>query len=239
MNLFYHPNIDKSQLQQGVEVQLPQEEAQHAIRVLRFRQGDELWLTDGQGHLLQTEVIALSKRDCVVQVVEVKKEEPKRAYHLHVAVAPTKNISRLEWFLEKATEVGIDEITPLLCQHSERKHIQLERLNKVITSAMKQSLKVWHPKLHPLTPFKDFVSKEFTSQKFMAHLEDVYPQHLIEKATKKASYVVMIGPEGDFSPEEIELALANQWQAVHLGPERLRTETAALASVFSLNLLNV
>jgi 16S rRNA (uracil1498-N3)-methyltransferase len=238
MQLFYHPHLDSEQILIDAVIDLPQEEALHAIRVLRYRVGDTLWLTDGKGNMLQCKVSHLGKRNCSVQVDQIQGAYQKRDYSIHIAVAPTKNISRLEWFLEKATEFGVDEITPLLCQHSERKQINPERLNKVITSAMKQSLKAWHPQLHPLTNFKDFVGAEFSGQKFVTHLDEAYPQHLKEKAQTKNNYVVLIGPEGDFSPEEIELAQKHQWSMAHLGPERLRTETAALAAVFTLNLLN-
>ena len=199
------------------------------MRVLRMGTGDELHITDGQGMLHRCKVVDDNAKRCVVEIVESTKTEPL-PYHLVMAVAPTKNIDRYEWFLEKATEVGVGEIYPIESEHSERRQIKHERELKVITSAVKQSLKIYHPTLHDLTSFKDVVTMPFEGDKYIAHCnsslgERPYLGKLIKKGGRM---LILIGPEGDFSPEEITFALRNGFKPISLGKQRLRTETAAV-----------
>lgn len=239
MQLFYNPNIDIEFIGVGSILELPSEEALHAIRVLRNKPGDIIWLTDGKGNMLRGKISEISKRDCSVEIEEINSNYGTRSVYIHAAVAPTKNISRFEWFLEKATEMGVDEITPLICAHSERRNVNIERLEKVITSAVKQSLKAWHPTLNPPEDFKKFVKTNRESELFMAHLTHEEQPLLKDTAKSKKHITVIIGPEGDFSPEEITLSQEEGYKLISLGPERLRTETAALASVFTINLINL
>ncbi len=232
MHLFYTPNLIAN------TYTLQQEESLHCIKVLRLKEGDEIFLTDGLGNLYKTRITIADSRNCEVEVVEKYAEFEKRAYRLHIAIAPTKNIARFEWFLEKATEIGIDEITPVICDHSIRKDIRIDRMQKIITSAMKQSLKAYHPILHQPVKMSDFVKKEFLGQKIIAccngderlSLKDIYKPH--------HDAVIAIGPEGDFSEEEINLALGYNFTPVSLGRSRLRTETAALTVCQSLYFIN-
>ncbi|MCD4731589.1 MAG: 16S rRNA (uracil(1498)-N(3))-methyltransferase [Bacteroidales bacterium] len=233
MHLFYIPDISS-------EIQLlPPEESAHCIKVLRLQKGDTVYLTDGIGGLYQTTIIDDHAKRCILQIIESKKEEEKKEFKIHLAVAPTKNINRFEWFLEKATEIGMDKITPLLCAHSERKIIKPERLNKVITAAMKQSLKAYHPKLNEMISFKKFIQTAAADQKFIAYCSETYTDHLKDKSTKGKNVIVLIGPEGDFSPAEVKVAIENGYHPVNLGPSRLRTETAAVVACHTVNLVNL
>lgn len=232
MQLFYVPGITEN------EILLDETESKHAIRVLRLKPGDKVQVVDGKGGFYTAEITEPHPKKCRLSVLEVKKEFEKRNFWLHIAIAPTKNNDRFEWFLEKATELGIDEITPLLCDHSERKSIKPDRLEKVLISAMKQSLKAWLPKLNQLVPFNEFVQKNDARQKFIAHCFNGPKPHLKNKIEKGTSVTILIGPEGDFSPEEAELAIKNGFQAVSLGSSRLRTETAGVAACHIVNLNN-
>ena len=194
--------------------------------------GDELHITDGKGNMHRCKVVDNNVKRCVVEVVESQAEYQKMDYELTVAIAPTKIIDRFEWFLEKATEVGISEIYPIECDHSERRQLKLDREQKVVTSAVKQSLKAYHPVLHPLTSVRDVIAMPFEGAKFIAHCnselgEREYLGRLLKKGEKT---LILIGPEGDFSPEEINFALQNGFKAISLGKERLRTETAAVVA---------
>lgn len=234
MQLFYAPEISLPRYT------LNEEESKHCIRVLRMSLGDELHLTDGRGTLHRCKVVDDNAKRCTVEVVESITEYQKPTYSLTMAVAPTKNIERFEWFLEKATEVGISEIYPIVTEHSERRQIKLEREQKVITSAVKQSLKAYHPTLHDLTPVKQVISMPFDGQKFIAHCnsslgEREYLGSLIKKG---GNMLILIGPEGDFSPEEITFALQNGFKAISLGRERLRTETAAVVATVVASTIN-
>lgn len=234
MQLFYAPEISLPRYT------LNEEESKHCIRVLRMSLGDELHLTDGRGTLHRCKVVDDNAKRCTVEVVESIAEYQKPTYSLTMAVAPTKNIERFEWFLEKATEVGISEIYPIVTEHSERRQIKLEREQKVITSAVKQSLKAYHPTLHDLTPVKQVISMPFDGQKFIAHCnsslgEREYFGSLIKKG---GNMLILIGPEGDFSPEEITFALQNGFKAISLGRERLRTETAAVVATVVASTIN-
>ena len=233
MHVFYTPDID------ATEYSLNEEESKHCLKVLRLGMGDVVNLIDGKGGFYEAEIIGEGKRNVQLRVVKAIKEYQKRNHHLHIVVAPTKNIDRLEWFLEKATEIGIDEITPIICERSERKIIKEDRLNKVITSAVKQSLQAYHPVLNPQISFTDFLKIENNSIKMIAHCIDGEPRlYISQVAEPYKSYTVLIGPEGDFSPKEIELALQNGFKPLTLGNTRLRTETAALAACFEVNYLN-
>lgn len=233
MHVFYTPDINSS------EYILNEEESRHCMKVLRLVIGDNVHLIDGQGGLYEAEIIAETKRNVTLHIQKVFKEYQKRNHRLHIAVAPTKNIDRLEWFLEKATEIGIDEITPIICERSERKIVKEDRLNKVITSAVKQSLQAYHPVLNEAITFKELISKYDATYKMIAHCIDGEPRGFISQVSSPGqSYLILIGPEGDFSPAEIALALQNNFKPLTLGNTRLRTETAALAACFEVNYLN-
>ncbi|MCW8310037.1 16S rRNA (uracil(1498)-N(3))-methyltransferase [Sphingobacterium sp. InxBP1] len=236
MQLFFTPDIDPS-LKNFV---LSEEESKHAIRVLRMNSGDRLHLIDGRGGLYEAEVIDPHPKRTVLSILKVEEDFQQPRYHLHLAVGPTKNIDRIEWFLEKATEVGIQEITPIICEHSERKEVKLDRLNKVIVAAMKQSLKAYLPKLNPAISFRQFLSRLPVEdvQKAIAHCVESDKKYLDQIFQPGQHYIVLIGPEGDFSAEEIELALQAGFQPISLGEARLRTETAALAACLEISLLN-
>jgi 16S rRNA (uracil1498-N3)-methyltransferase len=233
MHLFYTPDIDSN------EYTLNEEESRHCIKVLRLSKGTIISLIDGQGGLYQAEIISDNKKNVTVRVIDTILNYKKRNHYLHIAVAPTKNIDRLEWFLEKATEIGIDEITPIICSRSERRIVKEDRLNKVITSAVKQSLQAYHPKLNPSIDVADFLNLELEGTKMIAHCLDGEPrQYVGQIPVVEARYVILIGPEGDFTTEEIQLALNNNYKPVTLGNTRLRTETAALAACFEVSYLN-
>ncbi len=241
MILFYTNNIKNN------VAELPQEEAMHCLKALRKKVGDEIQFVDGQGNWYKGKIIGTGKKTVSIGIESIIENYNSRNHYLHIAIAPTKNINRLEWFLEKSTEFGIDEITPLLCDHSERKKIRLDRLEKVVIAAMKQSLKAYLPKINDLTSFKDFLKTQNNlentaeSQKFIAHCQDGFSDeklHLKNKALNKSKITILIGPEGDFSSTEVELALSQNFQEISLGKERLRTETAGLAACHIVNLIN-
>jgi len=234
MHLFYTPDIQPTHPQYF----LNEEESKHCIRVLRLGVGDEVQLIDGRGGLYAAEIKDAHPKRTILQITSVKTEFARRNHYLHIAIAPTKNIERLEWFLEKATEIGIDEISLIICQRSERKEAKADRLNKIITSAIKQSLKAYHPVLNEPEPLSKFMSKDFGGQKFIAHCEDGDKGNLRDLIDKQGRYLILIGPEGDFTPKEIEEALNNGFKAITLGESRLRTETAALEACFEINFLN-
>lgn len=224
MQLFYAPEITIPRYT------LPEEESKHCLRVLRMELGDELHLTDGRGTMYRCKVVDANAKRCTVEVVERIDNYEPLPYRLTMAVAPTKNIDRFEWFLEKATEVGITEIYPIECDHSERRQIKLDREQKVITAAVKQSLKAYHPTLHPLTDLRTLLTMEFDGEKYIAHCNDSLGEreYLGKLLKKEGNALILIGPEGDFSPEEITFALRNGFKPISLGKQRLRTETAAV-----------
>ncbi len=224
MQLFYHPDIQPlSQL-----VTFSKEESRHLVKVLRKRQGDQIHVTDGKGNLYLVEIISDNDKRCEVQVLKSETVSNQKAYRLHVAIAPTKNNDRLEWFLEKSTEIGIDEITPLMCDHSERKKINHERCEKVLLSAMKQSLKFSLPKLNTLQSFDRLISQVQTEAKLIAHCAEGKKKGLPDLIKGRNDILVLIGPEGDFSPREIEEATKAGFEHLDLGQTRLRTETAGV-----------
>lgn len=225
MQLFYTPDImphDKAYV-------LSESESKHAIRVLRLTEGQLIHLVDGKGGLYVGTVVDAHPKRTAIAIEDFKPNYERRPYYLHIAVAPTKNIERIEWFLEKATEVGIDEVTPLICEHSERKEVKSERLNKVMVAAMKQSLKTYLPTFNEAVKLTDFLKKEEAGlQKFIAHCADGEKQYLMGRIAAAGRYVILIGPEGDFSASEISTAAEAGYIPITLGAARLRTETAAL-----------
>jgi len=233
MQLFYDPD-----LQSGIHP-LRAEEAAHAFRVLRKRVGDELDLVNGRGGWFKGVVTAISKRECLLDVVAVREEIERTDHQVHLYVAPTKNIDRFEWILEKATEIGVDLIQPIVTQHSERKRIRNDRLNRVLESAMKQSLRAWLPRLEELLPFEEAVLRQHLNYaSYIAYLGEANTPLLRDRYEKGDSVSIFIGPEGGFSPAEAKTILDTDGEYVSLGPNRLRTETAAIAAVHTIEQLN-
>ena len=238
MHLFYTEDI---QIDQNT-YQLSEEESKHAIRVLRLNQGDQVQLIDGRGGFYQAEILDPHPKRTSLKINSAISEYQKPSFKLHIAVAPTKNIDRIEWFLEKATEIGIQEITPIICEHSERKEVKIDRLNKVVVSAMKQSLKAYMPQINEAISFQSFIkniSNIPAINKAIAHCEEDQEKQYLNQIFKAGeSYIILIGPEGDFSPNEIKTALSAGFNPVSLGEARLRTETAALYACTEIALLN-
>jgi len=234
MQLFYTPHIS------GKQAILQGEEARHCTQVLRKKVGDPIQIVDGKGHWYKGIIESTSKKECFISIQKEIDTYTSRACHLHVAIAPTKNRTRFEWFLEKATEIGIDQISPITCARSERKVIKNKRLNKILVSAMKQSLKATLPQLGELKTFKQWLSEltDTNEQRFIAHCIDDEKQHLKEKYKPGQNVILMIGPEGDFTKEEVTQATQKGFLPVTLGESRLRTETAGIAGTHILNLLN-
>lgn len=231
MHVFYTPQI-------SVTPELPEEEAAHCLRVLRLNVGDEVMLTDGKGCFYKAVISAFAAKRCQVKVIETIRQEPYWNGHLHLAMAPTKNMDRIEWFAEKATEIGFDELTFLNCRFSERKVVKTERIEKIVVSALKQSLKARKPIVNEMIDFSKFMQKEFAGQKFIAHCHEGEKPLLKEVLVPGQDALVLIGPEGDFSAEEVQKAEAAGFRPVSLGKSRLRTETAALVAVHTMNLFN-
>jgi 16S rRNA (uracil1498-N3)-methyltransferase len=229
--LFYIPVIEKN-------LQLPKEESGHCIRVLRLTQGNEIALTDGKGFFYLAEITSVAGRRCVVTIKDTIFQEPLWEGHLHIALAPVKNAERNEWFVEKAVEIGIDELTFLNCRFSERRVIKAERITKIMVSAVKQSLKARLPKLNEMTDFNLFVSQEFKGQKFIAHCREGEKLLFKDMIRKGENALVLIGPEGDFSENEVKRAEENEFVSIGLGKSRLRTETAGLVACHIFNLIN-
>jgi 16S rRNA (uracil1498-N3)-methyltransferase len=232
MHLFYTPDITLP------TYTLSEEESKHAIRVLRLQLHDEVILVDGKGGKYTAQITDANPKKALLQITHNQQEFGKRNHYLDIAVAPTKNIERLEWFLEKATELGIDAITPIICDRSERKEVKTERLNKIITSAVKQSIKAYHPLLHDAISFKQFMQQGLASTGFIAHCMEGEKPLLAQLVKPHDHYTILIGPEGDFTPQELALAQEAGYTGISLGEARLRTETAALAACFEINLLN-
>lgn len=242
MQLFYNPTITENDTQFTFD----KIESRHIVKVLRKKEGDTLFITNGKGKLFTAEVLFANDKKCSVQIINTEEKKKPWSYYLHIAIAPTKNNDRLEWFLEKATEIGIDEITPIICKHSERKVVKEERLEKVIVSAMKQSLKFHVPKLNTTTSFSDFMQQNFEGDLFIAHCEETDKKSLKSELTStplndqnsQQKITILIGPEGDFSTKEIEIALSNNFIPVSLGESRLRTETAGVVATQSIAFFN-
>jgi 16S rRNA (uracil1498-N3)-methyltransferase len=232
MLLFYTSDIS------GSTHVLDEQESKHVTRVLRLKRGDMVHLTDGNGNIYESEISNDSNKRCELTIVNVIQGFGKRRVPVHIAIAPTKNINRFEWFLEKSTELGIDQITPIFCERSERTMIKPDRLKKVMVAAMKQSLKAYLPVLNPAVRFEKFLASMDAEQKFIAYIDDSIADHLKDKAVKHRGAIVLVGPEGDFSPGELKLALENGYIPISLGKNRLRTETAGIAACHILNLVN-
>ena len=232
MHLFYAPDIGT-----GIYT-LNEIESRHCIKVLRLSAGDTIHLADGEGTLIEARLADPNPKACMVEIVKTTQNFGKRPYSLHIGIAPTKNISRLEWFLEKATEIGIDEITPVICDHSERKVVKTDRLNKIITSAVKQSLKAYHPVLNEPVAFSDVIVKRNEASAFIAYIDDKFSTSLKDACRPGDDMFILIGPEGDFSPGEVELARNHGFIPVSLGQSRLRTETAGVVACHTIALMN-
>lgn len=231
MQLFYAPDISR-------KPELPEEESRHATRVLRLSEGDMITVTDGKGFFYRAAISAISGKRTLLTIQETIPQEKLWKGHIHIGMAPTKNMDRTEWLTEKATEIGFDELSFLLCRFSERKVIKTERVHKIAVSAMKQSLKARLPDIHEMIGFGKFIKQKFPEQKFIAHCYEGDKPLLKDVIQPGKDAVILIGPEGDFSEEEVRLAIENGFRPVSLGKSRLRTETAALVATHILNICN-
>jgi 16S rRNA (uracil1498-N3)-methyltransferase len=225
MQLFYNPDIKDT----DTTFVFDSNESKHIIKVLRKKNGDELWITNGSGYLFEAKIISDKIKKCEVELISAKKTHPK-SHWLHMAVAPTKMNDRFEWFLEKVTEIGVDEITPIICDRSERKVLKLERMQRVLESAMKQSLQTFLPKLNEPISLNEFLDQPVSGLQFIAHCEESERHELKRRVTADQDITILIGPEGDFSPEEIKKAMNSGYAPVAMGKTRLRTETAAIVA---------
>ena len=233
MQLFYNQNISET----TTDFSFNKEESSHIVKVLRKKEGETLHITNGNGWLFNAEIIIPDIKKCTVSIVS-KTIQPQRDYNLHLAVAPTKMNDRYEWFLEKATEIGVETITPIICDHSERKVIKKDRFEKIIQSAMKQSLNCYLPKLNGVIAYKDFIKQDFKGDLFIAHCEETNRKSLKKEIKPNTDITILIGPEGDFSVKEITQAIQNGFKPVTLGETRLRTETAAIVACHSVAFIN-
>jgi 16S rRNA (uracil1498-N3)-methyltransferase len=231
LNLFYQPDIP-----QGI-LHLNEDESRHAVKVLRMKIGDPLLITDGQGTFYDATITLADSRACGFTITE-KRVSPARSFSISIAIAPTKNIDRTEWFVEKAVELGIEQIHFMRCKNSERKTVNLERIQKIVISAMKQSSQAWLPICSEIKPYSEILQLS-ADQKFICHVNSQNPDQLKSLAKPNQKYLVLIGPEGDFQKEELEQAIHQGFKKASLGSNRLRTETAALAACHTLNLLNL
>ncbi|MFP4041709.1 MAG: 16S rRNA (uracil(1498)-N(3))-methyltransferase [Bacteroidales bacterium] len=232
MQLFYAPDIDER-----IHI-LDEEESKHLIRVLRMTQGDVVFLTDGKGNFYEAQISKPDPKRCEVSIVKKSEEHERRDYYLHIGIAPTKNVKRFEWFLEKATEIGVDEITPIICEHSERKHLRQDRLINVLIAAMKQSVKAYLPALNEPVKIEDFFQQSMDGFNGIAVCDNQRKPHLKNLCAGHRNITILIGPEGDFSYEEIQTAISEGYKAVSLGSSRLRTETAGVVACSIVNMVN-
>lgn len=228
---FYHPT--------PLDLELPAEEAAHATRVLRMKEGDDICIMDGKGTFYDAVITEASNHHCRYNITEAKPQHPEWQGHIHIAVAPTKNLDRMEWFVEKATEIGMNRLTLLDCRFSERRQVKTARLERIVVAAMKQSHKAWKPEIEEMQGFANFVKRtDLPARRFIAHCYDSEKLLLSRLLlnTEPCDTLVMIGPEGDFSIDEVKLAEQNGFQSISLGTSRLRTETAALAATHIMRL---
>lgn len=234
MQLFYNEFIEEN----STEISFDKEESKHIVKVLRKHLGDTLFITNGKGWLFEAIVKSDNEKKCIATICKSIHRE-KHFYQLHLAVAPTKMNERYEWFLEKATEIGIDQITPIICEHSERTFVKTERFERVILSAMKQSLQTYKPQLNQPISFAEFIEKNWKGQKFIAHCEKTNRIELTSELQKSTcdNILILIGPEGDFSSTEIEKSIAKDFLPISLGNNRLRTETAAIVACNAVSIL--
>ena len=230
---FYVPNAARLS-------ELPEEEAQHALRVLRLQEGDNMMLMDGEGRFFEASVTATDRHHCYYQIVQTLPQERQWTGHLHLAIAPTKMMERMEWLYEKATEVGVDEFSLLNCQFSERRVVKEQRLEKIVIAAVKQSRKAWVPKVNAIVDFRTFIESHKEGRRYIAHCYEEVPRTELFDELRQSSSIedalVLIGPEGDFSIDEVRLAVSAGFVSVSLGKSRLRTETAGLAAVMMMQL---
>ena len=233
VRFFYVPDA-------ATQAELPADEATHALRVLRLHEGDEMMLMDGVGNYYRAEVTLAHGHHCQYVIKETLPQEPQWKGHVHLAIAPTKMMDRMEWMMEKTVEVGVDEITFLNCQFSERSIVKMPRAEKIVIAATKQSHKAWLRTLNEMTDFDDFIQKPRMCRKYIAHCYEEIPRTYLFDELRQSSgnedALVLVGPEGDFSIDEVRRAVANGYQSVHLGKSRLRTETAGLAAVMMMQL---
>ena len=234
MQLFYNSEISIETKQ----ITFDKIDSKHIVRVLRKKENDILKITNGKGYLFDVKISFANDKKCLADIIAVTEKKNPRNYYLHIAIAPTKNNDRMEWFLEKATEIGIDEITPIICKNSERRIVKLERFKKIIQSAMKQSLKFTLPKLNEPRKFSDFINQNLDGKICIAHCEKQEKKLLKSVIDASEKVTVLIGPEGDFSSDEINKALMKKIIPITLGKSRLRTETAALVAVNSVSFIN-
>lgn len=232
MHLFYTPDIETD-----IYV-LSEEESKHAVRVLRLTENDTVKLTDGKGGWFDAQILDAHPKRCSLQVQTKISEYGKRYYRTHIAVAPTKNIERIEWFLEKAVEIGLDEISLIYCDFSERRNVKIERLEKIAAAAMKQSMQAYMPVINEPCKFSDFIKKNLPANRFIAHCYETERYSLKQCLQPNSETLILIGPEGDFSENEIQLVLKNSFKPVIMGNTRLRTETAALVACHTVALMN-
>lgn len=233
MQLFYFPTLTE----ETKSFSFSREESKHIIKVLRKKTDDILFVTNGLGYLFSTRISIASENNCMVEITSFEKHESPKI-RLHLAVAPTKMNERYEWFLEKVTEIGIQEITPIICDHSERKIIKTERFEKILLSAMKQSNQYFLPKLNPPISFKEIIKQYINGQKFIAHCYENEKKNFKNSFNLKEDILLLIGPEGDFSTEEVTLAIQNNFKPVSLGNTRLRTETAAIVGCHTVAVMH-
>jgi 16S rRNA (uracil1498-N3)-methyltransferase len=233
MQIFYAPDITSKYYS------LDEKESKHLIRVLRMAKGADVKLIDGKGNLYEGFISEPNQNECIIEITREIKNFEKRNYKLHIAISPLKNPERFEWFVEKSVEIGIDEITPLICKNTEKPGIKNERVNNLIISAMKQSLKAKRTVLNEITSFKDFINKNLEGTKMIAHCDNSTGRRKISDVySKNSDSIILIGPEGDFSREEVDSAVKRGFMPVHLGTSRLRTETAGLAACHSIYFIN-
>lgn len=231
MHLFYQPEVSKGQHF------LDEEESRHCVKVLRHSTGDVIEVQDGHGHIFKACITVAHQKKCEFEVLSLEFQEAP-SYYIHIAIAPTKNLDRIEWFIEKAVEIGVQEISFVLCKNSERRVLKNDRLERKALSAMKQSGHLYFPKINQLIAYDTFITEVQQTQKFIAHVDFNNPMKLKEEAASNGQYCILIGPEGDFTTDEIALALQENFKKVGLGNSRLRTETAGIVACHTFNMLN-
>jgi len=233
MQIFYAPDIA------GNAYTLDERESGHCIRVLRMKSGTPVQIIDGRGNLYDAVIVNPDPKKCSLSITGVREDFETRNYRLHIAISPLKNYERFEWFIEKSVEIGVDEITPIICNNTEKPGIKRERINNLIISAMKQSLKSTLTVLNEPCGFQEFISREYFARRMIAHCNEEPSRRMIGEVCQKGNdSLVLIGPEGDFSPAEIDAAVSRGFLPVHLGKSRLRSETAGIAACYSVYYIN-
>ncbi|PWJ38609.1 16S rRNA (uracil(1498)-N(3))-methyltransferase [Sediminitomix flava] len=235
MRIFYEPSLSPEQ----TTIHLNQDDSKHAIKVLRLKNGDEVLLTDGKGYFYESVISDSNPKKCLLEIVKVEKQEKNQSYSVHIAIAPTKNMDRIEYFVEKAAEFGIDQITFFTSKNSERKVLKVDRIERILVSAIKQSKKAYLPIISELQPFEACLKNIQESERFIAYVPENPEHHFFKELPKSTESIIFVGPEGGFTPEEIELAKSYNVKPVSLGNSRLRTETAGIASCQIIHLKNL